>query len=152
MRTAASLSIRTPPAPGIDFEYVIHNADGGEVEHCGNGARCFVRFVRERGREAGLADARFTGHDRDPAEAVGPGRFEDAQIPLAMTATDLDSGAEMLFTSFALAFASKMEPKRNPARVRLFLDTHGGATLNRVAIAAATASRMSAPRPAGTNG
>jgi diaminopimelate epimerase len=33
----------------VDFEYVIHNADGGEVEHCGNGARCFVRFVRERG-------------------------------------------------------------------------------------------------------
>jgi diaminopimelate epimerase len=36
-------------APGIDFEYVIHNADGGEVEHCGNGARCFVRYVREQG-------------------------------------------------------------------------------------------------------
>ena len=37
------------PAPGIDFEYVIHNADGGEVEQCGNGARCFVRYVREHG-------------------------------------------------------------------------------------------------------
>ena len=43
------LSVRPSPAPGIDFEYVIHNADGSEVEHCGNGARCFVRFVRERG-------------------------------------------------------------------------------------------------------
>ncbi len=43
------LSVRPSPAPGIDFEYAIHNADGGEVEHCGNGARCFVRFVRERG-------------------------------------------------------------------------------------------------------
>lgn len=43
------LSVRPSPAPGIDFEYVIHNADGGEVEHCGNGARCFVRFVRDRG-------------------------------------------------------------------------------------------------------
>jgi diaminopimelate epimerase len=32
----------------VDFEYVIHNADGGEVEHCGNGARCFVRYVREQ--------------------------------------------------------------------------------------------------------
>jgi diaminopimelate epimerase len=28
---------------------VIHNADGGEVEHCGNGARCFVRYVRDKG-------------------------------------------------------------------------------------------------------
>ena len=43
------LSVRPSPGPGIDFEYVIHNADGGEVEQCGNGARCFVRFVRERG-------------------------------------------------------------------------------------------------------
>ncbi|HSW17157.1 MAG TPA: diaminopimelate epimerase [Ramlibacter sp.] len=43
------LSVRPSPAEGIDFEYVIHNSDGGEVEHCGNGARCFLRFVRERG-------------------------------------------------------------------------------------------------------
>ena len=47
------LSVR--PAPSnvksdeLDFEYVIHNADGGEVEHCGNGARCFVRFALDRG-------------------------------------------------------------------------------------------------------
>jgi diaminopimelate epimerase len=43
------LSVRPSPAAGIDFEYVIHNADGGEVEQCGNGARCFVRYVREKG-------------------------------------------------------------------------------------------------------
>jgi diaminopimelate epimerase len=43
------LSVRPSPGAGIDFEYVIHNADGGEVEQCGNGARCFVRFVREQG-------------------------------------------------------------------------------------------------------
>ncbi len=43
------LSVRPSPGQGVDFEYVIHNADGGEVEHCGNGARCFVRFVREQG-------------------------------------------------------------------------------------------------------
>ena len=36
-------------AQGIDFEYVIHNADGGEVEQCGNGARCFARYVRDKG-------------------------------------------------------------------------------------------------------
>ncbi len=46
------LSIR--PAPlnadsSIDFSYVIHNANGGEVEHCGNGARCFVRFAIDKG-------------------------------------------------------------------------------------------------------
>jgi len=43
------LSVRPSPAAGLDFEYVIHNADGGEVEHCGNGARCFVRYVRDKG-------------------------------------------------------------------------------------------------------
>lgn len=43
------LTVRPAPAQGIDFEYVIHNADGLEVEHCGNGARCFLTFVRQRG-------------------------------------------------------------------------------------------------------
>ena len=43
------LTVRAAPYPGVDFEYVIHNSDGGEVEHCGNGARCFVRFVHESG-------------------------------------------------------------------------------------------------------
>jgi diaminopimelate epimerase len=35
--------------PGVDFRYRIFNSDGGEVEQCGNGARCFVVFVRARG-------------------------------------------------------------------------------------------------------
>jgi len=43
------LSVRPAPSSEVDFQYVIHNADGGEVEHCGNGARCFVRFAREHG-------------------------------------------------------------------------------------------------------
>ena len=43
------LTVRASPAPGIDFEYIIHNADGAEVEQCGNGARCFARFVRDQG-------------------------------------------------------------------------------------------------------
>ena len=43
------LSVRRSSSAGADFAYVIHNSDGGEVEQCGNGARCFVRFVREQG-------------------------------------------------------------------------------------------------------
>jgi diaminopimelate epimerase len=43
------LTVRPAPNNDLDFEYVIHNADGGEVEHCGNGARCFVRYVRDKG-------------------------------------------------------------------------------------------------------
>lgn len=46
------LSIRTPNdnAPkNVDFSYVIHNQDGTQAQHCGNGARCFVRYVIDRG-------------------------------------------------------------------------------------------------------
>jgi diaminopimelate epimerase len=43
------LSVLPATAPGVDFAYQIHNADGGEVEHCGNGARCFMAFVRSQG-------------------------------------------------------------------------------------------------------
>ena len=43
------LSVRPATRLDTDFAYAIHNADGGEVEHCGNGARCFVRYVLEQG-------------------------------------------------------------------------------------------------------
>jgi diaminopimelate epimerase len=42
------LVVEKPRAKGVDFRYRIFNADGGEVEQCGNGARCFVKFVRDR--------------------------------------------------------------------------------------------------------
>ena len=43
------LVVEKPSSPGLDFRYRIFNADGGEVEQCGNGARCFVKFVHARG-------------------------------------------------------------------------------------------------------
>ena len=43
------LVVERPSKPGVDFRYRIFNADGGEVEQCGNGARCFVKFVHARG-------------------------------------------------------------------------------------------------------
>jgi diaminopimelate epimerase len=43
------LIVEKPTVPGVDFRYRIFNADGGEVEQCGNGARAFVRFVVEKG-------------------------------------------------------------------------------------------------------
>jgi diaminopimelate epimerase len=42
------LVVEPPQNPQVDFRYRIYNADGGEVEQCGNGARCFARFVREK--------------------------------------------------------------------------------------------------------
>ena len=41
------LLVEKPTIDGVDFRYRIFNCDGGEVEHCGNGARCFVKFVRD---------------------------------------------------------------------------------------------------------
>jgi diaminopimelate epimerase len=41
------LIVQRPTRPDVDFRYRIFNADGGEVEQCGNGARCFVRFVHD---------------------------------------------------------------------------------------------------------
>ncbi|AIO67120.1 diaminopimelate epimerase [Burkholderia oklahomensis] len=43
------LLVEKPTVEGADFKYRIFNCDGGEVEHCGNGARCFVKFVRDNG-------------------------------------------------------------------------------------------------------
>lgn len=84
------LSVRPSPAPGIDFEYKIHNADGGEVEHCGNGARCFLRFVRERGltdkRAIRVQTARgviepHLGADGRVVVDMGPPVFDLAALP-----------------------------------------------------------------------
>ena len=43
------LLVEPPRSPDTDFYYRIFNADGSEVEQCGNGARCFARFVRDQG-------------------------------------------------------------------------------------------------------
>jgi diaminopimelate epimerase len=49
------LLVETPTDPDVDFRYRIFNADGGEVEQCGNGARCFAKYV---------IDKRLTGKER----------------------------------------------------------------------------------------
>jgi|SRR5437867_5647692 len=84
------LSVRPSPGQGIDFEYVIHNADGGEVEQCGNGARCFVRFVREQGLTSkdavrvktlgGVIEPRMQADGRVTVDMGAP-VFELARIP-----------------------------------------------------------------------
>ncbi len=84
------LSVRPSPAPGIDFEYVIHNADGNEVEHCGNGARCFVRYVRQRGlTDKSTIRVRTVNADIELTERpdgrvtvdMGPPVFDEARVP-----------------------------------------------------------------------
>ena len=84
------LSVRPSPAEGIDFEYVIHNADGGEVEQCGNGSRCFLRFVRDKGLTtkdavrvktlSGVIEPRLQADGRVRVDMGAP-IFELAQVP-----------------------------------------------------------------------
>ena len=88
------LSVRPSPAPGVDFEYVIHNADGGEVEQCGNGARCFVRYVRDHGlttkdrvrvqTRSGIISLLATPDGRVTVD-MGPPVFEPARVPFDAT-------------------------------------------------------------------
>jgi diaminopimelate epimerase len=63
------LIVEKPTTPGVDFRYRIFNADGGEVEQCGNGARCFVRFVHEQGLTASPRNPRRDPIRGDRAEA-----------------------------------------------------------------------------------
>ena len=59
------LLVETPQSPDVDFRYRIFNSNGTEVEHCGNGARCFAKFVH---------DQRLTGK-RDISVQTSNGRI-----------------------------------------------------------------------------
>ena len=84
------LQVEPPREPGTDFYYRIFNADGGEVEQCGNGARCFVRYVRDRGlttkteirvgTRGGVIVPRLEG-DGQVTVDMGMPEFEPARIP-----------------------------------------------------------------------
>jgi diaminopimelate epimerase len=84
------LQVEPPRSPGTDFYYRIFNADGGEVEQCGNGARCFVRFVRDTGltdkheirvgTAAGIIVPRVESDGRVTVN-MGVPDFEPARIP-----------------------------------------------------------------------
>ena len=84
------LIVESPPTPDLDFRYRIFNADGGEVEQCGNGARCFVRFVHDQGltdkREIAVVTAAGVIRPRLEADGrvtvdMGLPRLEPAEIP-----------------------------------------------------------------------
>ena len=88
------LVVERPRRPGVDFGYRIFNADGGEVEQCGNGARCFVRFVRDKGLTAkreihvetrsGVITPRLE-EDGQVRVDMGPPAFGPARIPFDAT-------------------------------------------------------------------
>jgi diaminopimelate epimerase len=84
------LVVDPPPSADVDFGYRIFNADGGEVEQCGNGARCFVVFARARGLTAkrairvatrsGVIEPRLED-DGEVTVDMGAPRFAPAEVP-----------------------------------------------------------------------
>lgn len=89
------LLVEKPTVPDADFRYRIFNADGGEVEQCGNGARCFVRFVHEQGltdkREIRVETARGIIYPRLEDNGLvtvdmGAPRFTPSDIPFVADA------------------------------------------------------------------
>jgi len=91
------LVVERASRPDVDFRYRIFNADGGEVEQCGNGARCFVKFVRDQGLTAKRAIRVETaggiitpqlGDDGQITVDMGVPRFAPADVPFV---TDRDA-------------------------------------------------------------
>ena len=81
------LTVRPAPAEGVDFEYVIHNADGGEVEQCGNGARCFARYVHDKG----LTDKSVI-RVQTLSGIIAPEIHSNGRVTVDMGAPQLDPG------------------------------------------------------------
>lgn len=92
------LLVEKSPREDADFRYRIFNADGGEVEQCGNGARCFVRFVHEHkltGKreivvetKSGLISPRLEDDGRVTVNMGAP-IFDPLQIPFASDSQDV---------------------------------------------------------------
>ncbi len=107
------LLVEKATRPDADFRYRIFNADGGEVEQCGNGSRCFVRFVQDQGLSnknplrAEVAHTVLTliSHPDGQVEVdMGAPIFEHGQIPF--NADGLASMQEFHEMLYALPLAA----------------------------------------------
>jgi len=97
------LLVEPPRLADTDFHYRIFNADGGEVEQCGNGARCFARYVRDHrlstkseirvGTRSGVIVPRLEA-DGQVTVNMGVPDFEPARIPFAAAARALTYNLE----------------------------------------------------------
>lgn len=97
------LVVEKPQAAGVDFRYRIYNADGGEVEQCGNGARAFVKFVTDKKLTdkhairvetmSGVIEPRLEADGQITVD-MGPPILPPEQVPF--DATDLPCKAEGL--------------------------------------------------------
>jgi diaminopimelate epimerase len=110
-----------------DFRYRIFNADGGEVQQCGNGARCFVRFVHEHGltdkaeirveTASGIIVPRLEPNGSVTVD-MGVPRFEPAEIPFIAQSRALTYALEVAGGSVEISAVSM----GNPHAVQLVAD------------------------------
>jgi diaminopimelate epimerase len=98
------LLVENSGRPDVDFRYRIFNADGGEVEQCGNGARCFVRFVHDQG----LTDKREIRVET-MSGIIGPRLEDDGNITVDM--------GEPVFTLDQIPFISPNQNLVQPLMV-----------------------------------
>ncbi|MES2190541.1 MAG: diaminopimelate epimerase [Pseudomonadota bacterium] len=137
------LSVRPSPGAGIDFEYVIHNADGGEVEQCGNGSRCFLQFVREQGLTnkdavvvktlSGVIEPRMQADGRVRVDMGAP-VFDLPQVPFdAVGAVPVASGAwemwPLVLEGQSAPVMAAVLSMGNPHAVQVVADTESAPVL-----------------------
>ncbi len=105
--------------PDVDFRYRIFNADGSEVEQCGNGARCFVKFVRDHGltdkrairvETAGGIIAPELADDGQVTVDMGVPRFAPADVPFVSESDALVQPVEVDGTTVEITALSMGNP------------------------------------------
>ncbi len=113
------LLVEPPETPEVDFRYRIFNADGSEVSQCGNGARCFARFVRDRRltqkkvlkveTASGIIELR-ADDDGWVTVDMGAPRFAPAQIPFQADAEALTYRVDVAGQNVELATVNMGNP------------------------------------------
>jgi len=113
------LVVEPPHQPDVDFRYRIFNADGSEVSQCGNGARCFARFVRDRRltrkdtlrveTASGIITLQIDGQGWVTVN-MGPPRLEPGQIPFVADAPAIDYRIEVDGELYQIAAVSMGNP------------------------------------------
>src|SRR5471032_2444544 len=135
------LLVEKPNIEGVDFKYRIFNCDGGEVEHCGNGARCFVKFVRDRGLTSKTSVRVQVHHgvivltmqeNGDVVVDMGCPEFEPALVPF--DAEGLQGHTEGADTLWPLAVHGETRwvsvvSMRNPHAVQIVADVENSPVL-----------------------
>lgn len=113
------LIVETPSNPDVDFRYRIFNSDGSEVEQCGNGARCFARFVFDKRltvkkvikveTKGGIIELRLR-NDNQVTVDMGAPRLEPRQIPFEADAEAISYPVQVEGRTVELAAVSMGNP------------------------------------------